>query len=279
MITTHVKAVSLVLLVASAVTTGFVVAAAQITPLERESNVPAPAESKSDGSETATKALLAYQGAAAPPRPVPLDPSRMETRPDGNASSSATKKGAHPRAEAGKPGTTAGVMSGGGSDDAEYQFRNRIRIAQLAAVLAAAEAEEPNPKNLALLKELDEPWEMAFSKPTPLQEVLKYIKTTIKKSGRPPLPIYIDPKALSEEGMTLESPVVIDLEGVPLKTALRLVLKQLGLAYCVRDGVVVISSPDGIREELTEAASELYSSDANQLGQILQSMQKQRDLQ
>jgi hypothetical protein len=217
----------------------------------------------------------------------------METKPEGAARSSAARKGGQPAAKAGmagmmqqmqrqmqkQTGMEAGAMEGGADYSAEYDFRNRIRIAQLSAVLAAAEAEQPNPKNEALLKELDQPWEMAFSKPTPLEDVLKYIMTTIKKAGRPPLPIYVDPKALKEEELTLASPVVMDLEGVPLKTALRLMLKQVGLAYCVRDGVVIISSPDGIREELTEAASEVYSSDPDQLGGIIESMQKQRAMQ
>jgi hypothetical protein len=55
----------------------------------------------------------------------------------------------------------------------------------------------------------------------------------------------------------LDSKVVIDLDGAPLKTSLRLILKQLGLAYCVRDGVLIISSVEGIHEELAEAAREL----------------------
>jgi hypothetical protein len=33
---------------------------------------------------------------------------------------------------------------------------------------------------------------------------------------------------------------------VPLKTALRLMLKQLRLAYSVRDGIVIISSAEDI---------------------------------
>jgi hypothetical protein len=47
------------------------------------------------------------------------------------------------------------------------------------------------------------------------------------------------------------------LEHVPLKTTLRLMLKQIGLAYCVRDGVLIISSVQGIDEELKEAQSEI----------------------
>jgi hypothetical protein len=49
----------------------------------------------------------------------------------------------------------------------------------------------------------------------------------------------------------------MDLEGIPLKTTLRLMLKQLGLAYCVRDGFLMISSPQAIVDELMEAKQEL----------------------
>jgi hypothetical protein len=49
----------------------------------------------------------------------------------------------------------------------------------------------------------------------------------------------------------------LDLEGIPLKTTLRLLLKQMGLAYCVRDGVLIISSTQGILDELREAQQEL----------------------
>ena len=51
----------------------------------------------------------------------------------------------------------------------------------------------------------------------------------------------------------MTSPVTLDLEGVPLKTTLRLMLKQLGLAYCVKDGLLIISSLEGILQELEEA--------------------------
>jgi hypothetical protein len=40
----------------------------------------------------------------------------------------------------------------------------------------------------------------------------------------------------------LTSPVTLDLEGVPLKTTLRLLLKQLGLTYTVKDGLLTITS-------------------------------------
>ena len=79
---------------------------------------------------------------------------------------------------------------------------------------------------------------------TPLDDVLKYIKqatTTPTFSG---IPIYVDPIGLQEAERSLNSTVQIDLEGVPLKTTLRLILKQLGLAYTVKDGFMMITSED-----------------------------------
>ena len=58
-----------------------------------------------------------------------------------------------------------------------------------------------------------------------------------------------DPKALGEEGLTLQSPVTLVVNQVPMKTALKLLLRPLGLTYTVEDEVVLITSP-----EATQAA-------------------------
>ena len=84
--------------------------------------------------------------------------------------------------------------------------------------------------------------------------------------------MFVDPQGLAEAKVTLDTLVSLDLEGIPFKTALRLMLKQLGLAYCVRDGVLIISSLQGIREELAEAAGELRGKDPEQMDRIMQSM-------
>src|SRR4029077_9527700 len=47
---------------------------------------------------------------------------------------------------------------------------------------------------------------------------------------------------LQEAEKTMQSPVTLDLEGVPLKNTLRLMLKQLGLTYTVKDGLMTITS-------------------------------------
>ena len=99
----------------------------------------------------------------------------------------------------------------------------------------------------AALAKLEEPIAMPFEVRTPLNDVLKYIKTATKKSaGEPDLAISVDPAAFQQTQRTMASPVflVVGLEGVPLKTSLRLLLGQLDLAYVVKNGFVTITASD-----------------------------------
>jgi tetratricopeptide (TPR) repeat protein len=101
-----------------------------------------------------------------------------------------------------------------------------------------------DPKTKQILEKLDEPISMSFANETPLDDVLKYIKqatTTPTFSG---IPIYVDPLGLQEAERSLNSTVTMDLEGVPLKTTLKLMLKQIGLAYTVKGGFLMITSED-----------------------------------
>jgi hypothetical protein len=108
-------------------------------------------------------------------------------------------------------------------------------------------AKDESTKTKAVLARLDEPISMSFANDTPLQDVLKYIKAATTGPNRPGIPIYVVPAGLQEADRSMKSTIRIDLEGVPLKTTLRLLLKQLGLAYVVKDGSVLINSPHGIR--------------------------------
>jgi hypothetical protein len=172
-------------------------------------------------------------------------------------------------AMAGIGGGMGGGGFGGDADESSKpaNFRNRLQISQLSAALAVADS---NPQNKELLKRLEEPVAMSFAEATSLEDVLKHLKTTTKGSiHRNPIPIYVDPKGLADAEVSLGSPVSLDLPGIPLRTSLRLMLKQLGLAYCVRDGVLIISSVQGIREELAEAARELLGTGNDKLDQQL----------
>ena len=113
----------------------------------------------------------------------------------------------------------------------------------------ASPAADATPRTKRVLARLEEPIPMSFADRTPLDDMLTYIRhATTTSRGDDGIPIFSDPRGLQEAGCSLTSTVSIDLEGVPLKTTLRLMLKQLGLAYAVRDGTVIISSAEGIRK-------------------------------
>jgi RNA polymerase sigma factor (sigma-70 family) len=217
--------------------------------------------------------------AAAPdgPQPKPRAVQPAQHGPPGSGAPGGQPVDAQPKATAPAPGAPdasgpqmpppggmmAGMMGegqfggggygGGGGADESDPAGTRIMIARMAARISTT---DKNPRNQAILKKLDEPITLHFPTETPLSELLTRIKQASKAGDGKAIPIYIDPTGLQEAEKTTDSPVIIDLEDVPLRFSLRLALKQLGLAYCVRDGVLIISSVDGIHQELMEAQAE-----------------------
>ena len=103
-----------------------------------------------------------------------------------------------------------------------------------------------DPASLAILAKLDARLSMNFPEETPLQEIKDYIcrATEDPAAGLPNgIPIYVDPIGLQDADKTMQSTVAIHLEGIPLKTTLRLLLKQIGLTYFVDNGLLRITSP------------------------------------
>jgi RNA polymerase sigma factor (sigma-70 family) len=159
-------------------------------------------------------------------------------------------------------GTAAMGGSGGGMMAPMMGGPRESASSGLGLALASSATElairDKNPNSKLIHKKLDEPISMSFAEETSLEDVLKYVKqatTTQKYRG---IPIYLDPQGLEEVEKTPNSTLrYIEFEGIPLKTSLRLILKQLGLAFCVRDGLLIISSPERIFDELREARQEL----------------------
>lgn len=115
---------------------------------------------------------------------------------------------------------------------------------------------------------LHEPLAMPFTVETPLSDVLKYIQSSIKSKDLPHgLQIYVDPAGLLEAEKTMESTVVLNVEGVPLANSLQLLLKQLDLTYYVRqDGLVVITYI---------ASADLVSYDPDTMAYVVNQLQAQ----
>jgi hypothetical protein len=142
------------------------------------------------------------------------------------------------------------VLDGGGNAFKEHA--EQLRRVDIARMVGELEAEDQSPANKMILQKLAEPIAMTFGNETPLDDVLRYIKSATQGSKDRGIPVYVDPAGLKEAGVELTTPVTLDLEGIPLRTTLRLMLKQLKLAYCVKDGVLMISSVNGIYNELEE---------------------------
>jgi hypothetical protein len=114
---------------------------------------------------------------------------------------------------------------------------------------AAVFAKDASPNTSVVMAKLEKPIAMRFDASTPLDDILRYIKKATKGSPNDrEIAITVVPSALEAVGMSLNSLVIIDLEGVPLKTSLRLLLKQLGLAYVVKEGRVIINTPEVLRK-------------------------------
>ncbi|WDI40776.1 hypothetical protein [Bremerella sp. P1] len=79
---------------------------------------------------------------------------------------------------------------------------------------------------------------------TPLEEVVGYLK---QLHG---IEIQIDNRALEDVGLSTDTPVTRNIEGISLRSALRLMLKELDLTYIVANEVLMITTPEEAESEL-----------------------------
>jgi hypothetical protein len=97
-----------------------------------------------------------------------------------------------------------------------------------------------------------------FPHETPLEDVLKAVRTATKGPDGRGLQIYLDPIGLQEAEKTATSPVSIDLDDVPLASSLGLALKQLGLKFYVQDdGLVVVTSDVDDDDHVTDPTAKI----------------------
>ena len=102
----------------------------------------------------------------------------------------------------------------------------------------------------AVLAKLNDPIPLHFKK-TPLEEVLKFIKKATQGPNDSGLPIHIDPVGLQETEKTMNSLVSVDSkEKEPLRESLTRLLKSLGLAYEVKNGLLMITSLESLDVDL-----------------------------
>jgi RNA polymerase sigma factor (sigma-70 family) len=164
--------------------------------------------------------------------------------------------GAHPRvngvieSQPGDPAVQKPIVGEPGEPQPAYA-KSVTTGGRSALMLSSTEAVQDNdPRTLKIYEQLNEPISMSFANETPLDDVLKYIKQATTSPKYNGIPIYVDPIGLQNAERSMNSTVQIDLEGVPLRRTLQLILTQLGMAYFVQDGILVITSEDDAKDPL-----------------------------
>jgi hypothetical protein len=120
----------------------------------------------------------------------------------------------------------------------------------VAGVVDSGPIDAHDNKSQKILEKLNECVSMSFNEETPLEDVLKYIKQATTSSNYSGIPIYVDPIGLQEAEKSMTSTVRnINLDGVPLKVTLKLLLNQLDLTYTVKNGLLTITSNESAERE------------------------------
>jgi type II secretory pathway component GspD/PulD (secretin)/tetratricopeptide (TPR) repeat protein len=105
--------------------------------------------------------------------------------------------------------------------------------------------ETKSEKEREIYRRLDGPITSLDFKDTPLRQVLDDLQ------GWTGINIVPDEPALNENGISLDRPVTMKLEGVALKSALNLLLHQVHLTYVVKDEVINVTTEEHARGKLT----------------------------
>jgi hypothetical protein len=97
------------------------------------------------------------------------------------------------------------------------------------------------------------PFPFSFSRPTALTQVCAALRRALKS------PVVLDLAALKRLNVAPEDTVQLELEGVRLKTGLKLLLDQLGLTYRViaEDNLLIITDHEGAEDPAERILDEL----------------------
>jgi hypothetical protein len=111
-----------------------------------------------------------------------------------------------------------------------------------------------------ILRALDRVVSMHFPRETPLRDVLAHVVAATRSADGYEIPIHLDPNGLDDPDpeKTLQATVRINLEGVPVRTSLDLVLSQLSLLYTVKGGVLIVTSVSEDADYIPLASSDPF---------------------
>lgn len=103
---------------------------------------------------------------------------------------------------------------------------------------------QTNESETKILDALDEKTELEFIE-APLTDVIDYLKQ------RHAIEIQLDNKSMEDEGIAPDTPITRELRNVTLRSALRLTLSELDLAYVIENEVLLITTRSQAEEKRT----------------------------
>jgi type II secretory pathway component GspD/PulD (secretin) len=89
-------------------------------------------------------------------------------------------------------------------------------------------------------------------KEAPLTDVIKRLKKLTQQE------ILIDNKALSDVGIQIDTPVTFSAHGIPVKSAMELMLKDLSLTWVITNDVMLITTPEMAENMLVTRVYPVY---------------------
>ena len=102
------------------------------------------------------------------------------------------------------------------------------------------------PIDLKIEKLLDQPLKspgLVFRE-EPLENIVNLLRDEYE------VPVLLDEPAIEDAGLTADEPVTINLKGISLRSALRLLLKQKDLTYILRNEMMLITTPETAESDL-----------------------------
>ena len=108
---------------------------------------------------------------------------------------------------------------------------------------AAVDLKKQSPAEVKIRKALESPTKLDFTE-TPLNDVVEYLKDL---HG---IEIQIDTKALEDAGSAQDTPITKNLNGISLRSALRLMLQPMDLGYMIDNEVLLITTKDKVDNNL-----------------------------
>lgn len=90
---------------------------------------------------------------------------------------------------------------------------------------------------------LDETTSLQFLE-QPLEDIAVFLEDRHK------IEVALDSQALDTAGVTTDTPLTIDVDGISLRSALDLMLHSIECSWCIRDGALLVTTPEEVETEL-----------------------------